>query len=231
VGRAGSPPRRGAAQPHGTSLERGIGEERRGLFEQRAGAGRPPAEAVGVRGGEQAPAARAVVLAELRGALERRDGRRVPAAQPRPHGGALQLAGHLLARSRARGGEVPGPPVGVGLRWQRGREREVHALALGERRRSVHGRAHERVAERDAGPLDPDEPRRLHRVARRARRPAAPPRAGRGRGRRCRRPRRAAAPSARRAAARGCGRGTRARRSRPPAAARAAARGPRAARR
>ena len=82
---------------------------------------------------DEAAAARRGVDAQVRRALERRGGRRVPAAQARPLGRALELVGDARRRYRRRRRAVPGALVGVELAVERVGEREVRGAALARR--------------------------------------------------------------------------------------------------
>ena len=105
-----------------------------------------------------------------RGALEEGGGGGQPAARLGAAGGPLELGGDVLVGAGRRLGEVPGAPVGIGLRVGRLRQRPMHAASLLRRCRPVDRRAHQRMAKPHPA-VDLDQPGRLRRLERRARDP------------------------------------------------------------
>jgi hypothetical protein len=104
----------------------------------------------GLGGRERAVGAAAGVARQHDRVLEERRRRGHAAARLRPPGGALELHGDRLVGPGRRCGEVPRPPVRSASRVGRLREREMDRAALLGRRRPVHRRAHQRMAEHDA---------------------------------------------------------------------------------
>ena len=112
------------------------------------------------------------VLRQRDGALQERRRGGEPAARLRPAGRALELQGDLLVRPRRGRGQMPRTTVRVGLPIGRLRQRQMDRAALLCRRRPVHRRAHQRMAERH--PLaDRQQPVRLRGL--RGRRPDPEP--------------------------------------------------------
>ena len=150
---------------------------------------------VRVRGGQGAVGAAGRLLGQRHRALQERRRTGQPGAGLGALGGALELGGDGLVRPGGRGGQVPDPPVRVGLRVDRLGQGAVRGPALLRRARGVGGRPHERVPEPHPG-ADLEQllgPSRLGRVVAEAERAAPPATAAWGR-RSGRRPRSAAQP-------------------------------------
>ena len=133
-------PRRGAA--HHRVAQVGLG-----TIEQRHGMAEAPGQRRGDGGRHQALGAALGIGIELRRALQRAGGGRVPAAARGVVGGEDQRLGRLVVGGGGGGGAVPRAPVDVGLVVEHGGERLVRRTALGEARGAVDRRAHERMAE------------------------------------------------------------------------------------